>query len=140
MDLKIGDRIEARVLQDISGQRVRVPDEARLVHLQFRRFAGCPVCNLHLRPVATRHDQIAAAGIREVVVFPSSVESMREYQADLPFAAIADPQRELYREFGVRSSIRALSSPRAWAALLRGARTVHHGGPRDGEGGLGLPA
>jgi uncharacterized membrane protein YphA (DoxX/SURF4 family)/peroxiredoxin len=140
MKLGIGDRVEARILEDISGERVRVPDEARLVHLQFRRFAGCPMCNLHLRAVAIRHDEIVAAGIREIVVLPSTVQSMREYQADLPFAAIADPQRRLYRQFGVRSSIRALASLRAWGALLRGVRSVPHGGPRDGEGGLGLPA
>src|SRR5207245_6655638 len=31
-----------------SGQPVTIPDPAGdFVHLQFRRFAGCPICNLH---------------------------------------------------------------------------------------------
>jgi len=33
----------------------RIPEPDGLVHLQFRRFAGCPVCNLHLRSFASRH-------------------------------------------------------------------------------------
>ncbi|NVB84948.1 MAG: AhpC/TSA family protein, partial [Kofleriaceae bacterium] len=38
-----------RCLVSLDGEPIEVPDPARLVHLQFRRFAGCPVCNLHLR-------------------------------------------------------------------------------------------
>jgi hypothetical protein len=52
-------------LVNISGAVVNVPDPARLVHLRFRRFAGCPVCDLHLRSVVRRHNEFAAAGIRE---------------------------------------------------------------------------
>jgi hypothetical protein len=48
-----------------------------------------------------------------VVVFHSSAEAVREFQADLPFATIADPDKELYREFGVKSSPRALLNLRA---------------------------
>jgi hypothetical protein len=29
----------------------------------LRRFAGCPICNLHLREIARRHDELVAAGI-----------------------------------------------------------------------------
>jgi len=63
--------------------------------------ASCPVCNLHLRSFASRHDEIMAAGVREVVVFHSRRETMLEFQGQLPFAAIADPERKLYSEFGV---------------------------------------
>ncbi|MEV0709778.1 peroxiredoxin-like family protein [Nocardia aurea] len=142
-------RIPARTLTAISGAPVPVPDPDCLIHLQFRRFAGCPVCNLHLRSIAARHDEINAADIREVVVFHSSAVELRKYTADLPFAVIADPTRTLYREFGVESAPRALLNPRAWptivravAAELRAARTPGHiRPPTTPEGGrLGLPA
>jgi hypothetical protein len=72
--LSPGDTITPRVLTMIRAETVRVPDPQRLVHLQFRRYAGCPVCNLHLRAVARRHDDVIAAGIR---AWPSSIHRPR---------------------------------------------------------------
>jgi peroxiredoxin len=109
-----------RRLTAISGQVVEVPCADRLVHLQFRRFAGCPVCNLHLRSFVRRLDEIEAAGIREVVVFHSLADDLRVHAGHLPFAVIADPNRRLYAEFGVESAHRALLDPRAWGAVFRG--------------------
>jgi peroxiredoxin len=122
-----------------------VPDPERLVHLQFRRFAGCPICNVHLRSVVQRHDEIAAAGIREVVFFHSPADELREYTADLPFAVIADPEKRFYRDFGVESSPRALLDPRAWGAIARGATMTLLGrfrapATKQDGGHLGLPA
>ncbi|HEY3688390.1 MAG TPA: peroxiredoxin-like family protein [Streptosporangiaceae bacterium] len=145
----VGDRVEARELTAVGGATVPVPDPSALVHLQFRRFAGCPICNLHLRSITARHDEITAAGIHEVVVFHSPAESLRPFVADLPFPVIADPSKSLYREFGVESSRRALLDPRAWPAIIRGSlRTI--AAVRRGEeppppmppngGRLGLPA
>ncbi len=140
-----GTVVQARELVAVGGERVPVPDPGGLVHLQFRRFAGCPVCNLHLRSIVRRHAEITAAGVREVVVFHSSAEELRPHVADLPFAVIADPGRRLYAEFGVEVSKRSLLHPRAWrhivravaAALLRRDRTPSL---RPEGGRLGLPA
>lgn len=147
--VSVGDVVARHDLVAISGERVPVPDAARLVHLQLRRFAGCPVCSLHLRSVAERHDEIAAAGIREVVVFHSPAEEFLAGEADLPFAVVPDPERRLYTEFGAEPSPRAVLDPRAWAPAARGlshsvagfvvkrqpAPAAH---PRGGR--LGLPA
>ncbi len=108
-----------RELTTITGEKVPLPDPDRLVHLQFRRFAGCPVCNLHLRSVISRHGEIRAAGIREVVVFHSTAAELREHAGDLPFDVVADPGKDLYREFGVESAPRALLDPRVWPTILR---------------------
>ena len=112
--------IARQSLQTVSGETVYLPDAEQLIHLQFRRFAGCPVCNLHLQSIVRRHAEIAAAGIREVVVFHSQAEELRRHAAELPFAVIADPGKHLYIEFGVESSIRAVLDPRAWGPILRG--------------------
>jgi peroxiredoxin len=116
-----GATIASRELDTVAGDPVAIPDRARLTHLQFRRFAGCPVCNLHLRSVVRRHDEISAAGVHEIVVFHSPAEELREHTADLPFAVVADPDKRLYREFGVESAARALLSPRVWLPILRAA-------------------
>src|SRR5687768_13970440 len=41
-----GDLLAARELVTITEVPVAIPDARQLVHLQFRRFAGCPICNL----------------------------------------------------------------------------------------------
>ena len=79
MHLVPGSDVPARELTPVGGPPVPVPDPAHLVHLQFRRFAGCPICNLHLRSFVTRHADIEAAGIREIVVFHSTEEELREF-------------------------------------------------------------
>ncbi|WP_375000467.1 peroxiredoxin-like family protein [Aeromicrobium sp. CTD01-1L150] len=117
--LKAGDRVAGRTLTTIAGTNVELLDPVGVTHLQFRRFAACPICNLHLRRVAARLEEIEAAGVRELVVFHSEVSAMLPHQGDVPFAAIADPRRMLYDEFGVEVSPRALLSPAAWAAPLR---------------------
>lgn len=147
--LASGDVVEPFELTTIRGERVRVPAEAGLVHLQFRRYAGCPICNAHLRSVARRHDELSAAGIVEIAVFHSSAESMRPHQSELPFAAIADPAKALYARFGVESSARAVLhplawiaplKPRSWSVVLHGLRAGGSPAPAKGESALGLPA
>jgi peroxiredoxin len=144
-----GDVITGRELVAVSGSPVRIPDPGRLVHLQFRRFAGCPICNLHLRSVVVRHDEIVESGVREVVVFHSPAAELREHVAGLPFDVIADPDKRLYVAFGVESAPRALLDPRAWPKIvravidatpriLRGKQAAPAAHPEGGR--LGLPA
>jgi peroxiredoxin len=120
MRLTAGTVVTARQLETTSGAAAAVPDPGALVHLQFRRFAGCPVCNLHLRSFVARQDEIAAAGVREVVVFHAPADELRPHVAGLPFPVVADPGKRLYAEFGVESARRALLDPRVWLPIVRG--------------------
>ncbi len=147
--VKAGTRVDARELETVRSARILIPDRAAIVHLQFRRFAGCPVCDLHLQSLVKQHEQIASAGVREVVIFHSSAEALAPYVRNIPFAVVADPAKRLYREFGVESSPRALLDPRAWLpivrAVLRSVRlTLGNVQPlpslRPEGGRLGLPA
>ena len=145
-----GAQVSARELTSVAGSLVSVPGGALLTHLQFRRFAGCPVCDLHLRSIVRRHAEIAAAGVREVVVFHSSAQELREYGAhELPFAVIGDPGKRLYAEFGVESARRSLTDPRAWWPIVRAVAANLWLGlrgrarlrmPSAAGGRLGLPA
>ncbi len=137
-----GDVVPLHRLDTIVGRTVSVPDPDHLVHLQFRRFAGCPICHLHVRSLARRHGELIAAGVVEVVVFHSTAESLREFHSDLPFAVVADPQRHLYDEFGVESSLASITHPRAWLAAARGAlrQPSASAGLGRGENHFGKPA
>ncbi|QKW22891.1 AhpC/TSA family protein [Kitasatospora sp. NA04385] len=120
-----------------------------LTHLQFRRFAGCPICNLHLRTFAVRHPELRAAGVRETAVFHSPAAELRPYADGLPFPLLADPEQRLYRAYGVERGARALLDPRVWPSVVRGlARSVplvlrgreRPPAARPLGGRLGLPA
>jgi peroxiredoxin len=141
MRLKAGDSFPETALTNIHGRPVAIPDVAsRWVHLQFRRFAGCPICNLHLQSFVKRHTEIRDAGIHEIVVFHSPAESLLSYQGSFPFDVVGDPEKALYRRFGVQSSVLAILNPKVWPTLFEAnaAKDKPKGGPEGGP--FGLPA
>ena len=137
-----GDKITPRTLTNLDGESVPIPDPAHRLHLQFRRHAGCPVCNTHLRSVTARLDEIKGAGIREVVFFHSAADVIRDHQQELPYDVIADPERKVYGDFGVEKSWRAILSPKILASA--GAGFVQQRGKGTlgtlTESHLGMPA
>ena len=147
---RVGDAFPTLELAATSGQSVRVPDPAGdYVHLQLRRFAGCPICNLHLRSIVRRHDEIRSHRIREVVVFHAAAAELARHEAELPFPLIADPERVLYRRLGVERRLSSLLSPGALRAAIAGlAAAFGKGSTKRGPlgpvkptgGRLGLPA
>lgn len=135
-----GSAFPPLTLQSIRGDTVTVPSgDAALAHLQFRRFAGCPICNTHLRSFARRAAELQAGGIREIVFFHSSADELRKHDDGLPFTLVADPRKEFYRRFGVESSLRSVLHPRAWWSALKGL-FAGMPGLRMENGALGLPA
>lgn len=102
------DRFPSIELVGAIGGSVLIPPAQGYVHLQLRRFSGCMVCNVHLRQVVRRLPEIRAARVQELVVFHSTVQEVLRYESDLPFTVVADPDRHLYRRFGVERSATAL--------------------------------
>src|SRR5689334_5099264 len=93
-----------------------------------------------MHELSRRHDEIASAGITEIAVFHSAADAIRRYQADLPFAVVADPDRKLYKEFGIEFSIGATLHPRAMLAAARGMRwSTASGAIGRGENHFGKP-
>ena len=139
--IKPGDFVEPCVLESVEGTEVPIPPPAQIkLHLQFRRFAGCPICNLHLRSFIQRHRELAENQIHEVVVFHSPKSAMLEHQLIAPFPFVADPHKKLYKAFGVEASIMSVLNPRAWPAAVKGLIEQGPGFPSRGESALGLPA
>lgn len=118
--ISVGDKLDPRTVTNLDGATVPIPDPGHRLHLQFRRHAGCPICNTHLRSVTQRLDDITTAGIREVVFFHSSADLLREYQEELLYDVIPDPERRIYRDFGVEKSWRAILTPKVLASVGSG--------------------
>jgi peroxiredoxin len=140
--LRAGDTFIARELVTLAGRTVRIPDPRKLVHLQMRRYAGCPICSLHLRSFVRRKDDLDRAGVREVVVFHSSAEALRKVHTALPFDVVPDPTRQLYSALGVATSPLALFHPRGLLAAVRASFSRASATPSAGvtDGPFGLPA
>src|SRR6516162_11543657 len=138
MKFKPGDTVPAITLESVTGEPIKLPDPHRLVHLQFRRFVDCPICNTHIAQLRRRARETEAAGIKEVIVFHSSPKSIRSYQKDVPFLMVGDPKKAFYKDFGVETSLGFMSLK----ALGAGMRGMAHGhfGLRLAGGPLGLPA
>lgn len=138
MKFNPGDTLPLMVMEAVTGEAIKIPDARHIVHLQFRRFVDCPICNTHLAEFRRRAREIGAAGIREVIVFHSSPKSIRSYQQDVPFLMVGDPKKRLYKDFGVETSLGFMSLKALGAGILGMAHG--HFGLRFAGGPLGLPA
>ena len=138
--ISAGDMVKRHEIESIQSGRIQIPHPTRLTHIQFRRFAGCPMCNLHIHNFVQRNDELVSIGIQEVAVFHSSKKAMLEQYAEAPFDLIADPDKSLYAAFGVEASILSVLDPRSWLPAIKGL--LRHGVslPARGESTLGLPA
>lgn len=132
--------IQRQAWQDAYGHEVAIPSATGLTHLQFRRYSGCAVCNLHLRSFIDHQQALCNAGIQEIVIFNSSRDHILADIPDSPFPIIADPHKYLYREFGVETSPLAVFNPKVWLPAMKGALRFGVQLPRDKETMNGLPA
>ena len=123
--------------ESVRGEHVSLEElRGGAVLLKFYRFAGCPICNLHLRELVRRHTELEAAGITAVVFFHSPSESVeRETGNELPFELVPDPEKRIFGAYGVEESLRGMFSAdvardyrRALAAGYRSRPLGHHGG------------
>lgn len=139
MKFNVGDQFPAQTLKTVSGDSVSVPDPTKLVHLQFRRFAGCPICNTHIGQLIKHAGKINEAGVKEVLFFHSSADDIRAYQSDVPFDLIADPGKVYYRQVDAETSwfywMNAKTILAALKSLIRFKFTLKMSG-----GPFGLPA
>ena len=85
--------------------------------LSFFRYASCPACNLRIHELTKVYDELQEKGFSILAVFESPKDSILEYvgKNKLPFPIIPDPERNLYKLYGVASS---------WLGYIMGAPTV----------------
>jgi peroxiredoxin len=127
-------------LVDIRGNKINIPEPGRWTHIQFRRYSGCVMCNLHVQELISRQTEINAAGIQEVIFFQSQPQYLQTQFADKPVILVADPAGIYYGEFGVESSLMSIANPAAWIPGLKGMLKFGVKLPHSDESPLGLPA
>lgn len=126
---KIGEVLTPFSLYSTDNKVIEIPHPNFITHIQFRRFAGCPVCNLHLHSFITRHQALVAAGIQNVVVFHSSQANIKKNALQTPFYVVADAQKHLYDAFGLTASWKALLAKGLLADVFAGIKLNGVGRP-----------
>ncbi|MET8779745.1 peroxiredoxin family protein [Nocardia sp. NPDC004654] len=79
-------------LEDTAGQAWRLSDlrGAHSALLYFMRSTSCPICNRHVRDLAARRDEFAAADVRVLIVVPEGRDAGATWKADhgIPFQVL----------------------------------------------------
>ena len=120
MRMAAGLLIENFTWRSTAGAILTIPDsDGQLINLQFSRFAGCPVCNMHFAGYRRHSADLQRAGVIVVVVFHSPEEDVVDLRGDLPFTLVSDPYRRYYTAFGVGTSALALAKPKVFSTLRR---------------------
>ena len=110
--------------------------DASPVLLVFLRHAGCTFCREALGDIAASRAEIESSGTRIVLIHMgdrAQMNLMVERYGVADLERICDPDRTLYKAFGLRTgSIPQLIGPKVWLRGLLSGLLFRHG--------IGLPA
>ncbi len=113
-----------------SGQTLAALSEASPVLVVFLRHAGCTFCREAIGDVARERGGIETSGVRIVLVHMGDSEAIGKLTETYGLGGvdrICDPDRKLYRAFGLRrGNLRQLFGPKViWRALPGGVLSRH---------------
>ncbi len=107
MRLTSGDRARRIRLPAIDGLTFDTESlEGKPFMLSFFRFASCPFCNLRVRELVSRYDELGC-DFSIVAVFDSPLDNlMRHVQRHrAPFPILADADNAYYKAYGIEHSV-----------------------------------
>ena len=129
--------------ESIGGRRVSLERlRGRPLLLKFYRFATCPVCNLHMHRFIQEHQMVSDAGLTTVIFYHSPADKVAEAQDyATPFDLVADPEKRIFRAYGVERGLRGMVSPTVMREYVRALRAGFSPGLLTSDGGItGNPA
>jgi len=121
MRLTLGSPAPDFSAESIGGRGVSLEQlRGRPLLLKFYRFATCPVCNLHMHRFIMEHRMVSDAGLTTIVFYHSPADKLADAQDfATPFDLIPDPDKRIFRAYGVERGRRGLVSPtvKAWRSV-----------------------
>lgn len=143
MRLVVGSNAPVFAADSLGGRRVDLAAlRGRTVLLKFYRFATCPVCNLHLHHFIKDYRLVEALGLTTVVVFHSPAEKLEASRREAsPFDLVPDPDKRIFRAFGVETGLAGMFSPAVMRDYMRALAAGFPSGMLTSDGGItGNPA
>lgn len=96
---------------DIYGQPFKLSDHlGKRIMLSFFRDAACPFCNFRVYELTQKYKDWKDQGLEVIAVFSDTQQKVAEHVAKRPrpFNLLADPDLEIYNQYGVEHSVSAL--------------------------------
>lgn len=143
MRLTVGTDAPGFAAQALGGHQVNLAAlRGRTVLLKFYRFATCPVCNLHLHRFIEEYHTLDALGLTTMVLFHSPEAKVEASHAEpLPFDLVPDPDKRIFRAFGVETGWAGMFSPTVMRDYRRALAAGFPPGMLTSDGGItGNPA
>ena len=107
MRLQAGQKAPLFQMMSVFNEKINLTDFAgSQIMISFYRYAQCPFCNLRISKILKHSSQLQSKGLKIIAFFQSSQESILLYDGvqALPFPVIPDPERQIYKLYGVESS------------------------------------
>lgn len=95
-------------VMDLNNQNITLSDyKGKKVLVSFYRYASCPLCNLRISELIENNDILMEKDLCLIAFFQSPKESILRYvgQQSVPFPIIADPERIIYKKYGIETSL-----------------------------------
>ena len=143
MRLTIGSKAPVFASEALGGRHVDLAAvRGGPVLLKFYRFATCPVCNLHMHRFIKDYPAVQALGLTTVVLYHSPAAKLEETNIDLPpFALVPDPEKRIFRSYGVEKGLAGMFSPTVMRDYYRALKAGFPPGMFTQDGGItGNPA
>lgn len=147
-EIKAGDKAPLFEGMTYNGNLLSLKDfSGKKIWLAIYRYATCPLCNLHLSQVAKYQRRLIEENIQFIAVFESFPHEFRKKnQSSTPrlidrvdFPLIADPHKNIYRSYKLKTSLIKTLHPKALIDLVKAHRAGFKQGKIQGDVGT-IPA
>jgi len=108
MRIRDGEPARDFQVEDLFGRMISLEDfRGKRLMLSFYRYASCPLCNLRVHRLIELFPRFREKGLEMLAFFQSPAETIYRYvgKQDAPFSIVPDPGHEVYRLYGVESSL-----------------------------------
>jgi peroxiredoxin Q/BCP len=105
--IKLGQIAPNFEVEDIHGEKYTLESlRGKNILLSFFRDATCPFCNLRVYELTRRYPELNKKGLVMLAFFSSPKDRIAHYvgKKQRPFPLIADPDKQIYELYNVRSS------------------------------------
>jgi peroxiredoxin len=108
MKLQEGNTVLDFTATDIYGKQVKLSDfKGKKIILSFYRNVSCPFCNRRVHQIMGNNVKLKNTDVQLVFLFESSNEKLKSsvfHQGISPWPLIGDPDKKVYRSYGVENS------------------------------------
>lgn len=127
MELKKGQQAPYFIAKDVFGETIDLHNyTGHKLMVSFYRFSSCPFCNLRIQRILGQYRKFEESGLKMISFWQSPKESILEHVGlqHPPFPMIPDPDKRVYRLYGVEKSLLGLfgvlKDPKLVAKALKG--------------------